>query len=182
MDPYVLTVFFLQLNSSGLSWHKLVALNEYPEGTDAQVIAPGESHRTISNVEFANFEVLQSSNPGNKGGKSLLIRKRLSFYCAPDLKTNKVDAFSSIVYLDCFTLLVASVYIPTDCDSQMNIFIETLRRNVRASCFRVTIMPDIQCGKILKSTITETCLTIFSINSELIYSEPQCAHDLVSLW
>ena len=99
MNPNTWTVYFLQLNTSGHSMPKVVALNKYLEDTHSQIVAL-KTNRTIPNGEFANFEVLQSCNYHKKGGVSLLVRKNLSFCDTTDLKTNEVDAVWSIAYLE----------------------------------------------------------------------------------
>ena len=50
-----------------------------------------------------------------------------------DLKTNEVDDAWSFVYLTCFPLLVASVYIPLVYETQMMIFLEIVGK-VRDCC------------------------------------------------
>ena len=91
MNPNTLTVNFLQLNASGLSMHKVVALNRYLQDTHSQIVALGETQRTFSNHEFANFDVLQRCNYCNKGRVSLLFGK-LVVCEIRDRKTNEVDA------------------------------------------------------------------------------------------
>ena len=107
MKLITLTLNVLQLSTSRLSMHKLVALTINLEDTQSRIKAPVETQITISNDAFANVEILQSCHYQNKGGVSLLIRKNLSFCGIRDLKMNEVDAFWSMINLECFLLLVA---------------------------------------------------------------------------
>ena len=110
MNHNSLTRNFLHLNTSGLSMYKVVALRKY---LHSKVVALGKAHRTISNDESANFELLQNCKNRRKGGVGLLIRKSASFCEIQDLKTIEVDAVWSSVYLECFPLLEASICIHT---------------------------------------------------------------------
>ena len=193
MKHNTLTLNVLQLSNSGLSMHKLVALTITLEDTQSRIKAPGETQRTISNDAFANVEVLQSCHYQNRGGVNLLIKKMLSFCGIRDLKMNEVDGFWSMIHLECFLLLVASIDITPQCETQMMIFLKTLKKTqipvtptkMRDSWFWLILMPAIQRTELLrhiKKTITKSAEKYCSINSEIIFSEPRCAHNLVSEW
>ena len=59
-NPISLTVNFFQLNTSGLSKDNVVAQNKDLEYTHLQIVALGETQKTISHDEFANFKKLQN--------------------------------------------------------------------------------------------------------------------------
>ena len=65
----------LQLNTSGLSKHKVVALSKYFDNNSTHIVALSETHRIVSDEDFPEYETAQSCF---EGGESLLIHKSLS--------------------------------------------------------------------------------------------------------
>ena len=113
----------LQLNTSGLSKHKVVALNKYFDNNSTHIVALSETHRIVSDEEFPEYEIAQSCI---EGGESLLIHKSLSCTEVLSLKSKEVDVAWCITYLERCPILVGSVYIPPNKEKQLEKFLKNL--------------------------------------------------------
>ena len=119
----------LQLNTSGLSKHKVVALNKYVDNS-THIVALSETHRIVSDEEFPEYETAQSCN---EGGESLLIHKSLSCTEVLRIKSKEVDVAWCITYLEHCPIFVGSVYIPPNKEKLLDKFLKNLNE-VRTYC------------------------------------------------
>ena len=157
MSQHKNTTNLLQLNTTGLSKHKIVALNKYLDNTNAHIAALAETHRIISDEEFPEYEIAQSCI---EGGASLLIHKSLPCSEVLDLKTKDIDAVLCITQLERCPILVGSVYIPPNKETKLKKFLKDLKKvkntveQTKSTVFWFlgTTTPDTQCGKTIKST------------------------------
>ena len=65
----------LHRRTSGLSKHKIVALNKYLDNNSTHIVALTETHRIVSDEEFREYVTAQSCI---EGGEILVIHKSLS--------------------------------------------------------------------------------------------------------
>ena len=120
----------LQLNTSGLSKHKVVALNKNFDNNSTHIVALSETDRIVSDEEFPEYKTAQSCI---EGGESLLFHKSLSCTEVLRLKSKDFDVAWCITYLEHCPILVGSVYIPPNKKKALEKFLKFLnetRKNV----------------------------------------------------
>ena len=76
LNPKISSVNFLHLSNSRHVMHKVVALNDFLETLSRSIVLE-ETHQTICNDEFANFEELKGCIYRSKKRLSLFIGKVL---------------------------------------------------------------------------------------------------------
>ena len=115
--------YMLQLNTSGRSKHKVVALNKNFDNNSTHFVALSETHRIVSDEEFPEYETAQSCI---EGGESLLIHKSLSCTEVVISKSKEVDVAWCITYLEHCPILVGSVYFPPNKEKLLKKFLQNL--------------------------------------------------------
>ena len=136
---------FVQLNSSGLSNAKQIALEKYVDDMKPDFITLNETKQGISHDIFKNYWTFSHHQLAHHGGVALSLPKDVNCCAIPTFREKLFGSIWCAVYLGHNSFILATPYIPPNTENFIKYFFNGLE-NARVYALRSNMTGDIFVG------------------------------------